>query len=174
MNHKENPAAVVPACGAGSDRVLGQGKIRPKDSAASCFQQRPSRILPHLLHEHGSAPPNAPNWEMAMAERELLPERREHEVLEFEHVGLRCRAGVGRYADRRVGEIFLNIAKDGSTADVNARDSAIAASLALQHGCNLQVLRRALTGNPDGSAARPLGRLIDLLAAKDGAKDERL
>jgi hypothetical protein len=108
-----------------------------------------------------------------MAEREQLPGRRGHEVLEFEHVGLRCRAGVGRYTDQRVGEIFLNIAKDGSAADVSARDSAIAASLALQHGCNLQVLRRALTRNPDGSAAGPLGRLTDLLAAKDRVKDER-
>jgi hypothetical protein len=102
-----------------------------------------------------------------MAERERLPGRRGHEVLEFNHVGLRCRAGVGRYADQRVGEIFMNIAKDGSAADVNARDSAIAASLALQHGCDLQVLRRALTRNVDGSAAGPLGRLIDLLATTD-------
>jgi hypothetical protein len=102
-----------------------------------------------------------------MAERERLPRRRRHEVLEFEHVGLRCHAGVGRYADQRVGEIFLNIAKDGSAADVNARDSAIAASLALQHGCDLQVLRHALTRNADGSAAGPLGRLLDLIAPSD-------
>jgi hypothetical protein len=99
-----------------------------------------------------------------MAERKWLPGRREHEVLEFEHVGLRCHGGVGRYPDQRPAEIFLNIAKDGSAADLNARDSAIAASLALQHGCDLLVLRRALTQNPDGSAAGPLGRLFDLLA----------
>ena len=79
-----------------------------------------------------------------MAERERLPGRRGHEVLEFEHMGLRCRGGVGRYTDHRVSEVFLNIAKDGSAADVNARDSAVAASLALQHGCSLEVLRRAL------------------------------
>ncbi len=102
-----------------------------------------------------------------MAERERLPGRRGHEVLEFEHAGLRCRAGVGRYADQRVGEVFLNLAKDGSAADVNARDSAIAASLALQHGCDVQVLRRALTRNPDGSAAGLLGCLLDLLAIAD-------
>jgi len=99
-----------------------------------------------------------------MAERERLPGRRQHEVLEFEHMGLRCRGGVGRYLDERVAEIFLSIAKDGSAADVNARDSAIAASLALQHGCDLQMLRRALTRNPDNSAAGPLGRLIDILS----------
>jgi hypothetical protein len=88
-----------------------------------------------------------------MPDRERLPVRRGHEVIDFEHVGLRCRAGVGRYADQRVGEIFLNIAKDGGAANVNARDSAIAASLALQHGCNLEALR-------DGSAAEPLGNLL--------------
>ena len=69
-----------------------------------------------------------------MAERERLPGHREHEVLEFEHVGLQYRSGAGRYPDQRVVGIFLNIAKDGSAADVNSRDSAIAASLALQHG----------------------------------------
>ena len=102
-----------------------------------------------------------------MAERIRLPGLRRHEVLEFEHAGLSCRGCVGRYVDRRIGEIFLNIAKDGSAVDVNARDSAIAASLALQHGCDLQVLRRALTRNKDGSAAGPLGQLFDLLATID-------
>jgi hypothetical protein len=96
-----------------------------------------------------------------------LPGRREHEVLEFEYVGLLCRGGVGRYPDQRVAEIFQNIAKDGSAADVNARDSAIAASLAFQHGCDVVVLRRALTRNPDGSAAETLGRLIDILLSEE-------
>jgi hypothetical protein len=104
---------------------------------------------------------------VAIADRERLPGRREHEVLEFEHMELRCRGGVGRYPDQRVAEIFLNIAKDGSAADVNARDSAIAASLALQHGCCLQALRRALTRNADNSAAGMLGKLLDLLATID-------
>jgi hypothetical protein len=103
-----------------------------------------------------------------MAERERSPGRREHEVLEFEHMVLRCRGGVGRYPDQRVAEIFLNIAKEGSAADLNARDSAIAPSLALQHGCCLQALRRALTRNPDNSAAGILVRLLDLLSTLDG------
>jgi hypothetical protein len=85
------------------------------------------------------------------------------EVLEFEHLGLRCRGGAGRYADQRIGEILLTMAKDCSAADVDARDSAIAASLALQHGCDVQILRRALTRNADGSAAGPLGLLLDQL-----------
>ena len=85
-----------------------------------------------------------------MDERGRLPGRREHEVSEFEHQGLRFfRGDGGRYTDQRVGEIFLNIAKDGSTPDLNARDSAIAASLALQHGCDVQVIRPPLTRKPD-------------------------
>ena len=101
-----------------------------------------------------------------MAERERLPVRRAYEVLEFEHMGLRCRSGLGRYADLRVAEIFLSIAKEGSTAEVNARNSAITTSLALQHGCDVQI-RRASTRNRDGSAARLLGQLLDLLATAD-------
>ncbi len=40
MIAKANPAAVVQACGVGSDQLLGQGKIEPKDSALSCRKQR--------------------------------------------------------------------------------------------------------------------------------------
>jgi len=75
----------------------------------------------------------------------------------------RCRGGGGRYVDQRIGEILLAMAKDCSAAEVKARDSAIAASLALQHGCDVQILRRALTRNADGSAAGPLGLLLDQL-----------
>jgi hypothetical protein len=35
------------------------------------------------------------------------------------------------------------------------------------NGYDLDVLRRALSRNPDGSAAGPLGRLIDLLLSEE-------
>jgi ribonucleoside-diphosphate reductase alpha chain len=98
-----------------------------------------------------------------MTARTRLPNRRAHEVIEFEHRGLRCRGGVGRYEDGNVAELFLTVAKDGSQADVNGRDAAIAASLALQFGCSLEQLQRALLRNPDGTAAGPLTALIDRL-----------
>jgi ribonucleoside-diphosphate reductase alpha chain len=96
--------------------------------------------------------------------RRRLPTRREHELLTFEHDGIRYTAGVGRFADGGLAEIFLNTAKHGSALDVIARDAAVAASLLLQHGCPVDTLRQALTRNGDGSGSGPLARALDLLA----------
>ena len=96
--------------------------------------------------------------------RQRLPNRRGHELLTFEHQGIRYTAGIGRFADGGLAEIFLTTAKHGTAVDVNARDAAVAASLLLQHGCPLEVLRRALTRNADGSASGPLACALDLLA----------
>ena len=98
-----------------------------------------------------------------MTSRERLPNRRGHELLDFEHGGIRYTVGIGRFADDRIAEIFLSTPKHGTAVDVNARDAAIAASLLLQHGCPLEVLRRALTRNVDGPASGPLARALDLL-----------
>jgi hypothetical protein len=95
--------------------------------------------------------------------RRRLPDRRGHELLDFEHGGIRYTAGVGRFEDGRPAEIFLNTAKHGTAVDTNARDAAVAASLLLQHGCPLETLRRALTRNADGSASGSLARALDLL-----------
>ncbi len=99
-----------------------------------------------------------------MIDREQLPSRREHEVIEFDLDGVRYRASIGRFADGRIAELFLDGGKIGSAASTAARDAAIAASLALQHGTPVDVLRRALTRLRDGSAAGPIGRALDLCA----------
>ena len=98
--------------------------------------------------------------------RQCLPNRREHELLTFEHEGIRHTAGVGRFADGALAEIFLNVAKRGTALDVNARDAAVAVSLLLQHGCPVDTLRRALTRNSDGVASGPLAHALDLLWAE--------
>jgi ribonucleoside-diphosphate reductase alpha chain len=95
--------------------------------------------------------------------RQRLPNRREHELLTFEHDGIRYTAGVGRFEDGTIAEVFLNTAKNGTAIDVNARDAAVAASLLLQHGCSVDTLRQALTRNNDGSGSGPLARALDLL-----------
>jgi hypothetical protein len=103
-------------------------------------------------------------WDMGrMSDRKRLPNRRGHELLDFEHGGLRYTAGIGRFEDGRLAEIFLNTRKHGTGLDTSARDASIAASLLLQHGCPLETLRRALTRNADGSASGPLARALDLL-----------
>ena len=93
-----------------------------------------------------------------------MPNRRGHELLSFEHGGIHYTAGVGRFENGDLAEIFLTTAKHGTAVDVNARDAAVATSLLLQHGCHVDTLRRALTRNSDDSASGPLARALDLMA----------
>jgi len=65
-------------------------------------------------------------------------------------------------------EVFLQNHKPGSAADLFARDAAIAASLALQFGCPLEVLRRAVLRDPRGAPSTPLGAAIDVIAGMGG------
>ena len=95
--------------------------------------------------------------------RQRLPNRRQHELMTFQHDGIRYTAGVGRFEDGTIAEIFLQTAKQGTAIDVNARDAAVAASLLLQHGCSVNTLRQALTRNGDGSGSGPLARALDLI-----------
>jgi hypothetical protein len=100
-----------------------------------------------------------------MGPRQLPSNRRGHELFDFEHGGIRYTAGVGRFEDGRLAEIFPNTPKHETAVDTNARDAAVVASLLLQHGCPLEILRCALTQNADGSASGPLAHALDLLVA---------
>jgi hypothetical protein len=95
--------------------------------------------------------------------RRRLSNRRAHESVDFEHGGFLFIVGVGRFEDGGLAEIFLNCSKAGTTVDVNARDAAIVASLALQHGATPAELRRALSRNGNGSAGGPLAAALDLI-----------
>ena len=96
--------------------------------------------------------------------RRRLPNRREHELFDFEHSGIRYTAGIGRFENGTLAEIFLSTHKHGTAVDVNACDAAVAASLLLQHGCSVDILRQALTRNSDGSGSGPLACAFDLIA----------
>ena len=98
-----------------------------------------------------------------MSDRRRLPDRREHEIVRFEHGGFSYTAGIGRFDDGSLGEFFLNVDKPGAALDTQSRDSAILASLALQYGAPPSVMRHALTRNSDGSASGAIGRLLDML-----------
>jgi hypothetical protein len=78
---------------------------------------------------------------------------------------LRYTATFSRYPDGSIAEIFLSNTKPSSQSDVNARDAAVAASLAFQFGCPLDVLRRALLRDPHGKASSPLGAALDIALA---------
>ena len=99
-----------------------------------------------------------------MGSRRRLSNRREHELIDFEHGGIRYTAGVGRFEDGTLAEIFLTTGKHGTAVDVSARDAAVAASLLLQHGCPVDTLRQALTRNSDDSGSGPLACALDLIA----------
>jgi hypothetical protein len=100
--------------------------------------------------------------------RDRLPNRRAHTLLNIEAGGFRYVAGVGHYRDGRLAEIFLTAAKGGTAIDDAARDSAVVASIALQHGVDAHTLRHALMRNGSGVASGPLGTLLDLLANARG------
>ena len=94
-----------------------------------------------------------------MAERERLPDRRKAELVDFEHGGRRWTACVGRFEDGRPAEIFIEGPKDSPLLAL-ARDAAILASIALQHGASLETLHHALAGRGAG----PLGVALALIA----------
>jgi hypothetical protein len=110
-----------------------------------------------------------PVTELPIGSRRRLPNRRGHELVDFEHGGIRYTAGVGRFENGSLAEIFLSAHKHGTAVDVNARDAAVAASLLLQYGCPADTLSRALTRIRDGSASGPLARALDLLASSKPA-----
>jgi hypothetical protein len=100
--------------------------------------------------------------------RERLSHRRLAETFDLEVGGLQYTATIGRFADGRIGELFLSNHKSNSAADTNARDAAIAFSFAVQHGADPEAIRHALCRDSQGRANGPLGVALDLIAAGIG------
>lgn len=78
--------------------------------------------------------------------RHHLANRRANETYTFEHDGHRYRASAGRFPNGDLAEIFLDVAKAGSTLQQTAECAAILTSLALQHGVPLETIRHAVNG----------------------------
>jgi hypothetical protein len=99
--------------------------------------------------------------------RERLPDRRRSKTFDFAVPAgttmLHYTATVSYYPNGRIGELFLNTPKSNSTADTNARDAAIAFSFAVQHGAEIEDIRRALCRDSHGHASGPLGTALDRL-----------
>jgi hypothetical protein len=98
-----------------------------------------------------------------MTLRQLLPNRRRCESLEFRHAGLDFTMTAGFYPDGRIAEIFLSSHKPGSPIEAIARDAAVTVSIALQFGAPIETIRAALTKDHDGSPATLLGTALDIL-----------
>jgi hypothetical protein len=98
--------------------------------------------------------------------RRRLPNRRLCESFSFELDGLRFTASIGRFSDGGIGELFLTNHKSGNQSDTNARDAAIILSFALQHGADINEIRKALCRDSQGKALGPVGAALDLLGGK--------
>ncbi len=96
--------------------------------------------------------------------RVRLHNRRLSENFSFECNGQRYTATFSTFPDGSIAEIFLSNGKTGSDADAAARDSAVVASIALQFGAPVDVIRKALLRDPRGIASSPLGTALDMLA----------
>jgi hypothetical protein len=107
-----------------------------------------------------------PPFAESLRRRTRLPQRRSHELLDFEHAGHRYTAGFGYFDTGLLAEVFINVpGRSGSTIEAVARDAAILTSICLQHGASVEIIRHALTRNSDGSASGPLGVVLDLLTS---------
>jgi hypothetical protein len=99
-----------------------------------------------------------------MSERCRLENRRANETFAVEVGGLHYTATVGCFADGRPAEVFLSSNKIGSAAATAACDAAVIASIALQYGVPVDVLRHALMRDAAGRAIGPLGVVLDRIA----------
>ena len=101
-----------------------------------------------------------------MSNRRRLPNRRGSITFELEALGLTFTVTASRFDDGTLAETFIQNHKTNSAAGLLASDCAIAASLALQFGCPVETLRRALSRDAQGRATGPLGAALDLLTVQ--------
>ena len=93
--------------------------------------------------------------------REKLRNRRQTLSLTVQHKNRAYLGSVSYFESGRVAEAFVQCGKAGTEIEALGRDTAVILSLALQYGCPLEVLREAITREEDGSAAGPVGALLD-------------
>lgn len=99
----------------------------------------------------------------ATPQRRRLPNRRASETFGFQCNGLRYTATASWFDEGNLGEVFLSNHRADSHADACARDAAILASIALQFGAPLEVLRKALLRDSQGRPSTPVGAVLDQL-----------
>jgi len=102
-----------------------------------------------------------------MNEREALPARRIAISWSMRFYNREFAITAGLYPDGRIGEVFAMSDKIGSEMQALTRDGAILISLALQFGCPLDIMRHAISRNPDNTASSFVGALLDELVQLD-------
>jgi hypothetical protein len=101
--------------------------------------------------------------------RTHLPNRRASTTFAFECGPHRYIATISHFPNGALAEIFLGNGRAGSHIDAAAKDSAVVASIALQYGVPLNVIRKALLRDSRGIASSPLGSALDIIAEADGS-----
>jgi len=101
---------------------------------------------------------------MSNERRQRLPNRRATEIREFEIGGFKYIACVGKFADGSPAEIFINTKQTGSELERSTRDASVLASIGLQFGIPLEVLRKALSRKANGEPDSALCFMLDELA----------
>jgi hypothetical protein len=101
-----------------------------------------------------------------MTERNHLKNRRGSITFDVEAFNLKFTVTASAFDSGGLAELFIQNHKADSGAGIMASDSAIAASLALQYGCPVDVLRKALSRDRQGRASSPLGVALDTLAVQ--------
>jgi hypothetical protein len=105
-----------------------------------------------------------------MQSRQRLPNRRASLSFSFKCGPHRYTATVSYFpGTNELAEIFLGNGRAGSDIDAGAKDSAVVASLALQHHVSVDIIRKALLRDPRGVASSPLGVALDIVAESPGA-----
>jgi len=100
-----------------------------------------------------------------MTGRKPLPPRRQCLRYRFTHAGFRYFGTIG--IDPKSGnpaEVFLQSGKAGTAIEAIGRDAAVLASIALQYGAPMGVLRHALTRLEGGEPAGAIAALLDRFA----------
>jgi ribonucleoside-diphosphate reductase alpha chain len=128
-----------------------------------------TRFIAHCPPFRKVAPRQEADMNDIVTARRRLPHRRGSTNFNFEIGGLAYTCSYSRFADGRLGELFLSSNKSNSQADTNARDAAITFSIAVQHGADVDVIRRALCRDGQGRPSRPLAAALDRIADDGGA-----
>lgn len=78
--------------------------------------------------------------------RQTFPNRRGSVRFSFTHAGRLYSATLSKFADGRLGKIFIDADKPDSELAVHANDAAVLASLLLQHGVTAAAIRHSIAG----------------------------
>jgi hypothetical protein len=99
--------------------------------------------------------------------RQRLQNRCASTLFDFTSMNMRFTASISRDAANNVAELFLDNHKQGSSIGTLVRDMALTLSFALQHGADIDSIRKALARDSFGRPLGPLAAALDAIAADE-------